>query len=253
MMYTFTEAQRDLSKARDKGAGRPVGNNTRLHYVDGTNGADIAVKLHNTDVVTIHSDGTYTLNSGGWRTSTTKARINEHSPARVYSKRGEWRIWRRDATGIDEEWPFFDGIHVNADGCPVGLQPWRSERDEATRKRYKAEVRKYIRGFLAHLATLDKLPEPNGGDCWGCYFEVQGDPNKAPMGWGHIWGHFEDKYYVPSLLFKAFMERNPAGGQWHYQAYEYKRSKRDFYWSTASLRAYFRKHERDICAVAPTK
>src|SRR5262249_27597834 len=59
-------------------------NNTRLIRC----GDDYAVVLHSTAVVTIHQDGTYTLRTGGWRTVTTKDRINKYSPARVYSTNG---------------------------------------------------------------------------------------------------------------------------------------------------------------------
>lgn len=45
----------------------------------------MAVRLHNTDVVTYHPDGTATLYTGGWMTVTTKDRINAWSPARVSS------------------------------------------------------------------------------------------------------------------------------------------------------------------------
>jgi hypothetical protein len=72
-------------------------NNTYLEQ----RGEDFAVRLHNTDVVTIHADGTCTLNTGGWDTVTTKDRINSYSPARVSSERGTWYI----ASGDDPRTP----------------------------------------------------------------------------------------------------------------------------------------------------
>lgn len=79
---------------------KKVGNNTYLVRI---NPETIGVKLHNTIVVRIHSDGTYTLNSGGWRTVTTKARINEFCPVKVGQKKYEWFVG-------DEL--FYDGIKV---------------------------------------------------------------------------------------------------------------------------------------------
>lgn len=79
---------------------KKVGNNTYLVRI---NPETIGVKLHNTIVVTIHQDGTYTLNSGGWRTVTTKARINQFCPVKVGQKKYEWFVG-------DE--PFYDGIKV---------------------------------------------------------------------------------------------------------------------------------------------
>ncbi len=58
-------------------ARRKVANNTYLNRRDDKT---IAVTLHSTDVVTAHEDGTLTLNSGGWRTITTKDRINAWLP-----------------------------------------------------------------------------------------------------------------------------------------------------------------------------
>ena len=52
---------------------RPIENNTRIEQ----RGEDYAVRLHETDVVTFHMDGSVTLDSGGWLTVTTKARMNE--------------------------------------------------------------------------------------------------------------------------------------------------------------------------------
>ena len=67
---------------------RKVANNTYLQR----RGDDIAVRLHNTDVVTFHADGTATLSTGGWFTVTTKARINDYLPGGIAlsSVRGRW-------------------------------------------------------------------------------------------------------------------------------------------------------------------
>lgn len=86
---------------------KKVYNNTyRYDYEDGT----IVWRLHNTDVVTKLPDGRYVLNSGGWRTVTTKERINRYAPVRVWSHKGEWYVYENG------EWrePFYDGIIVGS-------------------------------------------------------------------------------------------------------------------------------------------
>jgi hypothetical protein len=90
-MLSYQDAQTRMARAQDRGYGkrRLLQNNTYLVQ----RGEDYAVRLHNTDVVTIHADGTYTLNTGGWETVTTKDRINGYGPARVYSHRGVWAVW----------------------------------------------------------------------------------------------------------------------------------------------------------------
>lgn len=56
------------------------GANLEEPYLNRRDDKTIAVTLHSTDVVTAHEDGTLTLNSGGWRTITTKDRINAWLP-----------------------------------------------------------------------------------------------------------------------------------------------------------------------------
>lgn len=85
---------------------RKVGNNTYLERIDSQT---VGVRLHGTHVVTIHADGRYTLNSGGWRTATTKSRINDYAPARLSQRRGEWFVCRDGA-----EVEFCDGMTLTA-------------------------------------------------------------------------------------------------------------------------------------------
>ena len=83
-MLTYSEAQTMMASAQDRGYGkrRKLANNTYLYERMGT---DYAIRLHSTDIITLHADGTYTLNTGGWDTVTTKARLNDLGPARIYS------------------------------------------------------------------------------------------------------------------------------------------------------------------------
>ena len=58
------------------------------------------VRYHNTDVVKFNSDE-IVLNTGGWKTNTTKARMNQASNVyglgyRVYQKDWEWFVEYRD-------------------------------------------------------------------------------------------------------------------------------------------------------------
>lgn len=66
------------------------------------------IALHGTYVVSIHADGTYTLNSGGGRTVTTKNRINTYSPVRVCQCKGEWLVYYH---GV--EYSFQDGMIIH--------------------------------------------------------------------------------------------------------------------------------------------
>jgi hypothetical protein len=83
---------------------RKVGNNT---YAEILPNGSVGIMLHSTYVVKIHENNTYTLNSGGWQTLTTKDRINQYSPRRVYQRNFEWFV---NING--EEFPFIDGMVV---------------------------------------------------------------------------------------------------------------------------------------------
>ena len=81
---------------------------------DGT----VAVRYHRTDVATLHPDGTVTLRTGGWRTVTTKRRINQALryfgvPTVVYQHRFNWYLAPRDQGDRIE---FTDGMRIRANG-----------------------------------------------------------------------------------------------------------------------------------------
>lgn len=83
----YLSADTELQSARNEANGKPIANNTRLYRRgDGV----IALTLHATDVVTFYRDGRIVLDSGGWRTVTTKDRIGY--AANVYSVKGEWYV-----------------------------------------------------------------------------------------------------------------------------------------------------------------
>lgn len=84
---------------------RKVGNNT---YAEILYDGSVGITLHSTCVVRIHEDGTYTLSNGGWQTPTTKDRINQYSPVRVYQRNYEWFV--KLHTG--KEYPFYSGMVV---------------------------------------------------------------------------------------------------------------------------------------------
>jgi len=97
------EAVKMVQGKRDK-TSRKIGNNT---YAEILHDNTVAIKLHSTYVVKINSNGTYTLNSGGWQTVTTKDRINQYSPVRVYQRDFTWYV---KING--KEYPFMDGMVV---------------------------------------------------------------------------------------------------------------------------------------------
>lgn len=95
---TYSEAKEiyesRIAHQSGKYEGVRLENNTRLVERDG--GYDepsYAVKLHRTDVVTLHPDGSSEIKTGGWQTLTTKNRINKYSPhASIVQSDFEWYL-----------------------------------------------------------------------------------------------------------------------------------------------------------------
>ena len=89
-----------------------VKRNTRLtEYVDGSR----TLRLHATDIITWKPDGKIILNSGGYDTKTTRARLNEFLPdgISIFRKRGETFL-KNSLKYPDEILKFTDGVELQA-------------------------------------------------------------------------------------------------------------------------------------------
>ncbi len=82
---TYAEA-REVLKGR---ASRNITNNTFL----ARDGEQIALYLHRTPVVTFKAHGSIVLNTGGWRTVTTKDRIARVIRAHGWNLYAVKRVW----------------------------------------------------------------------------------------------------------------------------------------------------------------
>lgn len=180
----YTELDSKL-QGRNKES-RKIANNTYLIR----RGNSIAVKLHNTDVVTFNQNGSIVLNSGGWHTPTTKSRINQFIGNRLSQVNGVWYI-----NGCR----FADNMAINPDGTLSGCEKDNPKTD----KKLKAKVKAYAK------LCADSIPlePPSGGDCWHCHMVTEskqtlGDVTKSD----HIDSHMEESYIVPSLVYNALKE-----------------------------------------------
>jgi hypothetical protein len=79
-----------LKKAKN-GHDRPLHGSTTKRVIRGAGGS-VILRLHATDVVTHHADGTETIRTDGWNTVTTARFLSEHSKASVYSDKGQWYV-----------------------------------------------------------------------------------------------------------------------------------------------------------------
>ena len=181
-MRNYNEALSVLNGRESK----KLANNTYLKKRDNA----IAVMLHQTYVVTYQQDGKIVLNSGGWKTHTTKDRINTYSPLRINQKKGIWYL--------SDGKLYHDGIIINPDLSHDGKI--ETKTDVKKINKLKKEFRQYAHDFVDALVTF-KVPEPSNGDCWECL--IKDDKGNTPFGIGHYHQHVKEKYFVPSLLCDA--------------------------------------------------
>lgn len=189
---TFASVTETLGN-RDR---RKVANNT---YLERRDEWSIALRLHATDVVTFRP-GTITLDSGGWRTVTTKNRMNYALP--VFSEKGTWYVGDyRD----DTRYVYSDGITLTENGRLVG--------DEAVDPSVEAEaMKKRIAAYVKLVGeTLEAgMPVPSSGDCWYC--SMRTDSGRTLGDWAggdhsHLLDHMDEGYVVPALLANAVAEK----------------------------------------------
>ena len=178
---------------------RKLANNTYLenrenHY---------AVRLHRTDILGAYPDGSISLNAGGWRTVTTKERLNRYLPAGfgLWQERGEWfgSRGRYDSAGF-RRYAFADGMRISADGTVTGAAIARSAKENRALLKTLGD---FADTYLDRLAS-GELPKPSGGDCWGCH--MRATDGSYPMGRDCIASHVAESYYVPSLIVRALDE-----------------------------------------------
>lgn len=196
---TYGEALKVFNKAKDPFKGKPVNNNTRLISLGTTHPDEegkchslLGLKLHDTVIVTYFPDGSYELDSGGWKTLTTKDRMNNYTPFHIHQEKLIWYINNKHL--------FKDGIRIEPDGTVKGdmtpgeLKEWKYTKEK-------------IMAFAKRFAEALPVPQPSGGDCWYCAFR-----DKEDRTWGdmadhvHLWHHIEEDYFVPSLLYNAMKE-----------------------------------------------
>ena len=85
-------------------------------------GENIEIRYHDTAVVTMYPDGTFKLDTGGWYSRTTRARIEEYLPGRA-NIRG--RLERNGEAGgpwLINGYEFYNGMVVDYCGMDIDFQ-----------------------------------------------------------------------------------------------------------------------------------
>ena len=97
---------------------KKIANNTYLVERD----EGVAVRLHKTDIVLFKMNGSVVLNSNGWRTITTKKRMNSYLPSwiGVYQLKGKWYVLVRSEVGEIKRYFFKDYMEITQDSRVYG-------------------------------------------------------------------------------------------------------------------------------------
>lgn len=199
----------------------------------------VGVKLHRTIVVKYYRNGRVQFNSDGWRTVTTRDRMNCYAPranwneeskkfeglvVRVYTEKrimymvtsiGSTSMWNdpnaKKYIYEDNMIIYPDGRVVNQDGDPI--QPDDKDREKAARKELN-QIKGYVSKFISKFINQD-IGNPGPGDCWYCMSHIPNSgippidtitPDGIKPGFDethHIKSHIEESYFVPSLLYNA--------------------------------------------------
>lgn len=200
MEYIDAKNILDNKRGGDKNS-KKIANNTYLkRYDDGT----IAVRLHQTDIIQYKPNGDIILNSGGWRTVTTKARMNEYLP-RPYGVLQEKGVWYVQITpnGWNKDLVYNDEMTLKK-----GMKPTNPKVIEAREKKTKREInqiKKYAKRYVDALFD-GKVETPSGADCWNCSIMYNKDHDSSD----HYKKHLTEMYFVPSLLFHALEEEGTS-------------------------------------------
>ena len=202
---TYEKAADIFATARNKDHGKPLANNTRLIRLGLEDEKDIlAVRLHDTNVVTYNPSGKIEFTTGGWHTVTTKDRINRFSPINVWQHQRVWYVARSGyGEGDAFQYGFKDGMYLDGKGFLVDADP-----DPSIQKKYIKLAKDYSKRFVREL-SLGNVGVPSAGDCFFCLSKTVEtgrtlhEEYVKHNDFGGILSHIEEPYYVPSLLVRA--------------------------------------------------
>lgn len=184
-------------RAKNAEVGKVIANNTYVVKI----GDDYGIKLYDTIIMRYSQNGNVVLNSGGYRTATTKQRINEYAHNfHIIQENGMWFVGGRGEPVLFEDNMVIPrhGVLENPDTMNLVIAKRNVDR----------MVSKYIKGYINDM-MVNGIHQPGAGDCWCCLMTSTDNPNELEaMGYDHYLSHFEEKYYVPSIFYKAIKEKN---------------------------------------------
>lgn len=150
------------------------------------------IRLHNTDII-IQDGNKISFYTDGWKTPTTKARINDLSPVHVTQENSAWRLKYNSQTSL-----FYEGITINTKTGKI-IKP---RQDDQTTK----NLTKQINDYCKKIKNLPSIPYPEAGDCWDCLlFDNNIGPGDKSTSTDHLISHLKEGYIHGSIICNALV------------------------------------------------
>lgn len=153
-MRSFDDFADYMKVGRRQGfPGRPLCRNTRVYYEDPASKDRILIRLYSTDIITYFKDGRIAVSPCGYFTRTTRDRINEYSPFRIYGWRKHARSEMLQILDISGNWPYWSGglirdtayvLDPGPINCIVYPDKRRKPRDEEAETQTLLSLKQYL-------------------------------------------------------------------------------------------------------------
>lgn len=250
-MTTYAELDALLMRNGKPVPSRKVANNTYAQRLPSMVGNRIGIKFHDTFVVIYDENEGIRLDTGGWITQATCARINRFTPSTItlYSIKGRWYV--RHMPGFTTQGaleaptsPFCDGMHlipllitehgIHSWQVTNGLNPDERKRQDAHNRRIEKLIDSYMRWLtLERYEITFQTHRTSKAMCGMCVRTnvgmLVGDSFEDKQ---HLIEHLIDKN-MPFDVFHTACDHGYGGGDGINRARHYDLAKRD-------LRKYLR-------------
>jgi hypothetical protein len=154
----------------------------------------IDVKYHDTIILSFWEDR-FRIDSGGWRTMSTKARINEFIPQPFYLGQNK-SVWYLNGQ------PYYDGITISQDH----IEENKKAKTELARV---TKIKKQVKAYCEKLGKMideRKLQDLEPRDCWLCMMRDSND--KIVLGGqDHFLSHLKEGYVHGTLVWNALEDQ----------------------------------------------
>jgi len=190
----YSEAKELINDRYTRNHSRKLANNTYLKEESGY----YAIELHGSQIIKLYPDYMI-LDTCGYRTLTTKDRLNRFTPVNIYQ---ESFIWYIGTWETKDPIAFFDNIKIDYNGNVLNETGADIVQDT---KELNKKIKAYVKGYMKDLINEIDLPGP--GDCFYCSMvTTEGEHLGDLTNSDHLLSHIEESYYVPSLVYNAVAE-----------------------------------------------